>query len=328
MASSKLFLEILSKIEEKKLPPRLKRHFHVCDDNDKNAGPVIRIMQWNMLAQALCHGSDNFILCPKEALDWENRSLRVIEEMLQYSPHILCLQEVDKFEFVLENLRRVGYDGIFFPKPDSPCLDFQHHTGPDGCAIFYATNKIKLVAKDCVVLKDGKYETNQVSIICSFVFLNNENPTMESDQFTVAVTHLKAKPPYSELRLSQGSYLLSYLENKVGSGPIVVCGDFNADPKEPIYAAFKESALNLQSSNTNLSATKSEPKYTSWKIRGSPTGNKESCKTIDYIWYSKHFKPKAILEIPKDEDLGDNKLPSLTFPSDHLSLVCDLQLTC
>jgi endonuclease/exonuclease/phosphatase family metal-dependent hydrolase len=49
-----------------------------------------------------------------------------------------------------------------------------------------------------------------------------------------------------------GSYLLSYLENKVGSSPVVVCGDFNADPKEPIYAAFKESALNLQSSNTNL----------------------------------------------------------------------------
>ena len=53
MTSSKLFLEILSKIEEKKLPPRLKRHFHVCADNDKNAGPVIRIMQWNMLAQGL-----------------------------------------------------------------------------------------------------------------------------------------------------------------------------------------------------------------------------------------------------------------------------------
>lgn len=326
MAASKLFIDTLSQIEKKNLPPRLKREFHVCDDNDKNAGPVIRVMQWNILAQALCHGSDNFVLCPKEALHWENRNLRVIEELLQYSPQVLCLQEVDKFEFVKENLGKVGYEGIFFPKPDSPCLDFEHHTGPDGCAIFYATDKIKLISQKCIVLKDNGYETNQVCVICTFGIIGNDH----TPNFTVAVTHLKAKTGFEELRFSQGSYLLRYLEEKVESGPVIVCGDFNADPKEKVYAAFKASVLGLQSAYTYLSKTKSEPDYTTWKFRGSrrsPNGREESCKTIDYIWHSKHFRPKAILEIPTGEDLGENKLPSMVFPSDHLSLVCDLQLT-
>lgn len=324
MASSRLYLDVLSQIEERNLPLKLKRDFTLCADNDKKTGPVIRIMQWNMLAQALCHGSDNFVLCPKEALDWENRKIRVLEELLQYSPDILCLEEVDKFDFLQTNLRKVGYDGLFFDKLSSPCLDFEHHTGPDGCAIFYLTSKIKLILKHEIRLKDNDEVTNQVCLGCTFGLVENEYSTCQN--FTVAVTHLKAKTGYSDLRFRQGSFLLRYLEQKVESSPLVVCGDFNAGPEEPIYAAFKESILGLRSLGTNLTATKSEPLYTTWKIRGGPQGNTESCKTIDYIWYTKHFQPKAILQIPSGEDLGENKLPSLSYPSDHLSLVCDLQL--
>lgn len=265
------------------------------------------------------------MLCPLEALDWENRQLRVLEELVQYSPHIICLQEVDKFQFVQENLGRLGYKGMFFPKPDSPCLDFEYNTGPDGCAMFYLEEKLQLLSQDSVVLQQNGHPTNQVSIICSF---SHRDANYSSPNFTVAVTHLKAKSAYHELRLRQGSYLLNYLENKIGSTPIIVCGDFNADPKEPIYSAFKASPLQLTSCYTSLSESKLEPKYTTWKIRGSPTGNVENCKTIDYIWHSKHFRVKAVLDIPKDEDLGENKLPSWSFPSDHLSLVCDLQLSC
>ncbi len=63
-----------------------------------------------------------------------------------------------------------------------------------------------------------------------------------------------------------------------------------------------------------------EEPYTTWKIR--ETG--EQKYILDYIFHSKSgLKPVGVLEMPKDHEVGENKFPSLAFPSDHLSLVAD-----
>lgn len=33
----------------------------------------------------------------------------------------------------------------------------------------------------------------------------------------------------------------------------------------------------------------------------------------------------AVLDLPTEEQIGPNRLPSFSYPSDHLSLVCDLR---
>ena len=38
-------------------------------------------------------------------------------------------------------LGKVGYSATFLPKPDSPALYCGRSYGPDGCAMFYKTNK-------------------------------------------------------------------------------------------------------------------------------------------------------------------------------------------
>ena len=40
----------------------------------------------------LSTGKDNFVRCPREALTWEYRRLKIIEEVLAISPDIACFQ--------------------------------------------------------------------------------------------------------------------------------------------------------------------------------------------------------------------------------------------
>ncbi|XP_060065316.1 nocturnin-like [Ylistrum balloti] len=317
--------ELMNKLQEdiskRSLPSLLDRSFVKTAEEDGQL--KVRIMQWNILAQALTQGDDNFILCPPAALQWDNRQLRVIEELVRFTPSILCLEEVDMFQFLKGTLGQAGYDGIFTPKPDSPCHKFKNNMGSDGCAVFYQTGELELLHKDCIILKgEDDEETNQVAILCKFRLKANQKV------FFVSVCHLKAKSGYADLRHQQGKYLLDVLKKNVGSHPVFICGDFNAHPKEPVYGEFAKSDLGITSAYAHLSTEGKEPSYTTWKIRGTFDGQKtESCKTIDYIWYSKDKASiTSVLNLPSPEAIGEARLPSYTYPSDHLSLVCDVVL--
>ena len=92
-----------------------------CDDCS------VRILQWNILAQgkysitpdipnnkitaALGTGVDNFVRCDPTALHWANRRWRIIEEIVQHSPTVICLQEVDNFDILSRALGSIGYQG-------------------------------------------------------------------------------------------------------------------------------------------------------------------------------------------------------------------------
>ena len=245
--------------------------------------------------------------------------------MTRYNASIYCLQEVDCFKFISEHFAKIGYKGVFYPKPQSPCLDQEENFGPDGCAIFYDKEKFDLLETKDINLKIKRMVTNQVAILCKFKRKHASNGT---SKFFVAVTHLKARTGYEEIRHQQGKYLLDKLTKAVGSYPLILTGDFNAIPSEPIYRELQESKLGLCSAYTHLSEERQEPPYTAWQIRGSRKGkgNVETSVTIDYIWLSKSLlKVKSLLGIPSESEIGEVRLPSSFYPSDHLSLVCDVQ---
>ena len=67
-----------------------------------------------------------------------------------------------------------------------------------------------------------------------------------------------------------------------------------------------------------------EDPYTTWKIR--ETG--EQKYILDYIFHSKGgLKPLGVLEMPQEQQVGEERFPNLAFPSDHLSLVADFHLS-
>ncbi|XP_061685926.1 nocturnin isoform X2 [Syngnathoides biaculeatus] len=306
-------------------PARFRRTF-IRPSNGN--GDTIRVMQWNILAQALGEGLDSFVLCPPEALTWLRRKYLILDEILTYRPHILCMQEVDHYFDTLQPvLARLGYSSRFCPKPWSPCLDVEGNNGPDGCALFFDESRFEFLECVSLQLSAMMIPTNQVALVMMLRCRSTGRCVC------VAVTHLKARSGWEWLRSAQGSDLLRQVQNVVqkhavrisaGSGsqiPLIICGDFNAVPNEEVYCRFVTSPLGLDSAYKKLSKDcSSEPRYTTWKIR--PTG--ECCTTLDYIWYTTDtLKVAAVLDMPSEKEIGPNRLPSFSYPSDHLSLVCD-----
>lgn len=277
---------------------------------------------------ALGEGKDGFIRCPLDALNWQERKYLILEEILTYRPDILCLQEVDHYyDTFLPIMASLGYHGSFLAKPWSPCLDVEQNNGPDGCALFYRRSRFSLQATAHLRLSAMMLPTNQVAIVQTL------NCQATGRRLCVAVTHLKARSGWERLRSAQGADLLQSLRSITSRGssqsevppatiPLVVCGDFNAEPSEDVYRRFSSSPLGLNSAYKLLSSDgQTEPAYTTWKIR--PSG--ESCSTLDYIWYTHNaLSVECLLDIPTEEQIGPDRLPSYHYPSDHLSLLCDV----
>lgn len=304
--------------------------------------------------------NDGFVKCPPEALTWECRKYQILQEIIHTNPDVICLQEVDHFKFIQGMLQALGYEGVFFPKPDSPCLYIEDNNGPDGCAIFYRTSKFDAVSCLTRVLEVWRVQSNQVSIAA--VLRVRET----GKEVCVATTHLKARHGalLAKLRNEQGKDLLRFVRDVAQGRPILLCGDFNAEPSEPVYSTILNNRdLGLSSAYAELLSrtgggvggvngqnnkqirqreasedcgesssaevmtiadrmAEHEPQYTTWKIRED---GGEVCHCIDYVFYSKdQLEVQNALMFPTD--VGKNRLPSFRYPSDHFSLVCDFRV--
>ena len=237
--------------------------------------------------------------------------------MIRYDPDIICLQEVDHFKLIRKALCSIGYHGRFVPKPDSPCLYLEDNNGPDGSAIFYKKEKFELISKSSRALEVWGVKSNQV--VLSLVLAHKES----GKEVCVATTHLKARNGalLSSLRNEQGKDTLDMLEKIVDDRPVIIAGDFNAEPSEPIYKTLTENKkIPLESAYTIDSKEKDRLEYTTWKIR--ETG--EQKYILDYIFHSPQLETVSTLDMPTKDQVGPDRLPSLEFASDHLSLVADL----
>lgn len=212
----------------------------------------------------------------------------------------MCLQEVDHFKFLQSVLGTQQYEGIFYPKPDSPCLYISENNGPDGCAIFFKKNKFEVVNYDTRILEVWRVQSNQVAIAVNLKVLET------GKEFSVCTTHLKARKGalLSKLRNEQGKDLLQFAQQIADVRPVIICGDFNAEPCEPVYKTILQyKSMGLSSAYADLIAAQGErlpnpvlneshdetgamachePPFTTWKIREDG----EVCHTIDYVFYS------------------------------------------
>lgn len=253
---------------------------------------------------------------------------------------------MDHFDdYLCPKLEQNGFSGLFVKKLNSPCLEHHPNNGPDGCALFYRSSKLLLVKKKEIVLdgEDGT-KSNQVALMLQLRFVDNDVPGNAENKpeasvdappssasstkdviqtICVAVTHLKAKRDGRERRAAQGKHLLSELASFSENHPVVMCGDFNATPDEPVYEYFSGSSsdskppLKLCSSYITPHYGGQEPPLTSWKFRAAG----ESKYTIDYIWFTPAtLKVDSIWTLPTEEEIGKGGLPCKKYPSDHVSI--------
>ncbi|XP_068701978.1 nocturnin-like [Montipora foliosa] len=307
----------------RKFPPLLERTFISCGDEEKvleGNFSEFRVMQWNILADALSSSSptENFIKCPARALEWSNRKLRSLQEILTYDPDVIALEEIDHFEdYFLPSLRELGYEGLFAPKRDSPCLKFPNNSGPDGCALFYDFDRFSVVNHTDIALKDSDGNlTSQVALIVNLL------DKVQGRTLCCGVTHFKAKEEYRDLRFSQGNEVLKCIFESLGDDKtVLICGDFNAEPSEPVCQLMEENHC-VCMKNSYVSATGENPEFTTWKFR---PGDREVKHTIDYIWHSPNLNVTGCVKVPESDIVPENLLPCLEYPSDHLSLVFDFR---
>jgi len=297
------------KTELSGLPPPFHRSFRSNGIAGKTK-LALRVLQWNQLSQTLGTQNDGFVRCPLAALEWRTRRWRLLEELLRHHPDIICLQEVDHFPLIERALSSLGYTGHFVAKPDSPCIYLPSNSGPDGCALFYKKDQWQMVGQlQSRILEVWHVQSNQVAVAVNLRHLETK------EEVCVATTHLKARSGalLATLRNEQGKDLLAWLSTVKQHRPLILTGDFNADPTEAVVRTIKEELVSAYPDSTP---------FTTWKIR--ETGEQKS--TLDYIFHSGGIQTSATLDMPTEQQVGKDRLPSLAFPSDHLSMVADFQV--
>ena len=112
-----------------------------------------------------------------------------------------------------------------------------------------------------------------------------------------------------------------------GGRPVILTGDLNGLPSEQFYSVLTGSSfLPLVSSYRVREENSSEGgrmvEYTTWKIREEQGEQKH---IIDYILHTPgQLLTINTLDVPGRDQLGEDRLPSPQFPSDHVSLVADI----
>lgn len=187
---------------------------------------------------------------PNDLLTWSTRRRKVLQELDFCSPDIICLQEVDRFKDLEDDLASRGYVGLY-----------KVRTGgmPDGCAIFWRKGRFQL-------LQERSFEFSMLGMrdnIAQMCVLqltvpgaaNNRRPSVfrmaeqtQSHRLVVGNIHVLFNPRRGEIKLGQCRAFLEQVHNisSIWHGaPVVIGGDFNCTPSSAVYEFLAKSELDL-----------------------------------------------------------------------------------
>lgn len=216
---------------------------HQAGNSSKPLNNSFSIMSYNVLAQSLLEEHSHLYRRNDErALEWKVRSKVLWKEIIEADADILCLQEVQAshIDSFYSKLKDLGYSGKFKQRSTS---------NYDGCAIYFKTDKFKLI--DMAPVEYYQYYKPGLSIldrynIAIIVRLGLCGSHDSDDQIVVATTHLLYNPRRHDVKLAQTQVLLAELDRLAYIGldkesgkpkylPVLVTGDFNLKPNTPVY---------------------------------------------------------------------------------------------
>ncbi|MCO5571036.1 hypothetical protein L7F22_024767 [Adiantum nelumboides] len=183
---------------------------------------------------------------PPFIMDWNYRKKRILLELGLWSPDIICLQEVDRFEDLQSNLVQQGYEGVY-----------KGRTGgsSDGCAIFWRTKKFVLLQEESIEYEEFNLRHNVAQLCVLRTRCDEQNRAkgkrskgMEDNLVIVCNTHVLFNPNRGDIKLGQVRHLLEKaytLSQAWGGIPVVVAGDFNSVPQSPLYQYLRNGTLNV-----------------------------------------------------------------------------------
>uniref|UniRef100_A0A0D6R361 Endonuclease/exonuclease/phosphatase domain-containing protein n=1 Tax=Araucaria cunninghamii TaxID=56994 RepID=A0A0D6R361_ARACU len=217
------------------------------------------LLSYNILGDdnALFH-SDLYCDIPPQLLDWSSRKRLICQELDTWKPDIMCFQEVDHFDELIEDFGEKGYSGIF-----------KGRTGDakDGCAIFWKKDRFSILQEESIEFNKYNLRDN-VAQLCVFELKNNlmaDHADKRSRQveanslqvhnhwkrkrIVIGNIHVLYNPKRGDIKLGQVRLLLQEafaLSQKWEKAPVVIAGDFNSTPQSALYQFLASSKLDLQ----------------------------------------------------------------------------------
>lgn len=285
--------------------------------------------------------------CDPEDLEWPKRGHKIVKELLDTRPDIICLQEVQNDHLQTLYRPRLNKNGF-------NCL-FKAKTGVkvDGCAIFYRRNLFRLhqykpVEFNRVDLSDILNRDN----VGHIAVLKPRLTRLTDSLLVVANTHLLFNPNRTDIRLAQIKLLLSELEfmsfTNDSDGikiqhPTILCGDLNSNPDSQVvnFIMNKTSPSQANSHQTNNDEDAKPCEYLQnlrhpFDFKSAYQFKHKSDQAfvttfansiVDYIFYTPNLQLETFRELLTEEEMRDViPIPNSEFPSDHLSLTAQFSI--
>lgn len=317
--------------------------------------PELRVVSYNILADIYAQTElSKMVLypyCAPYALELDYRINLIRKELCGYNADLMCLQEVDKGVFdecLTPAMDAFGYDGVFRIK------EKQH----EGLATFYRRSRFRLLSSHDVVLSEALSSDSLHSDVLQKLSSNldlKEKILQRSTSLQVTVlqdllqpdrslcvanTHLYWHPTGGNVRLVQMGVALTHLGHVISTvspgAALVFCGDFNSTPPSGVCELLTHSSLSqshsdwlssgpeqhcpmdLASPFPPLLSACGNPPYTNY------VGGFKGC--LDYIYIQPdRMEVAQVIPLPSHEEVTTYEaLPSVSHPSDHIALVCDL----
>ncbi|XP_040850621.1 2',5'-phosphodiesterase 12 [Ochotona curzoniae] len=313
----------------------------------------IRTVSYNILADTYAQTEFSrtvlYPYCAPYALELDYRQNLIQKELTGYNADLVCLQEVDKAVFadsLVPALEAFGLEGVFRIK--------QH----EGLATFYRKSKFRLLSQHDISFHEALesdplhrelleklalYPRAQEKVLqrSSVLQVSVLQSTQDSSKkICVANTHLYWHPKGGYIRLIQMAVALAHIRHvscELYPGiPVIFCGDFNSTPSAGMYHFVIKGSIpedhedwtsNGEEERCNMALTHlfklrsacGEPAYTNY------VGGFHGC--LDYIFIDANaLEVEQVIPLPSHEEVTTHQaLPSVSHPSDHIALVCDLK---
>ncbi|ORX90110.1 hypothetical protein K493DRAFT_288487 [Basidiobolus meristosporus CBS 931.73] len=336
-------------------PPPPEREWLAFESERSEAAEqesMFTVLTYNILSEKYAT-SQQYGYTPSWALEWEYRKDLILQEILSYSPDILCLQAIEASqyeEFFRDQLKQADYDSVFWVKSRAKTMSEWERRSVDGCATFFKSSMFSLLDKQIVeftqvAMKHPNFEKTE-DFFNRFMTKDNISglallETKETkQQLLVANAHIHWDPAFSDVKLIQVGMLMNEVTRcgnewikryrlaykDISKLPILLCGDFNSLPTSGVYEFLSRGSVtseheDLVEHNYGLFTSKGlshdVPLRSAYSQIGElPFTNFTAHFTgaIDYIWHSTGMLTvNGLLGGPDGEYISRN----VGFPNAH-----------
>lgn len=210
--------------------PPASRDWLVLEETSNTGAPPEKVsaFSYNILCDKYATKSQ-YGYAPARVLDWAHRKEIILGEMLSQDPDIICLQELDKYnydEFFRPRLAESGYKGYYAQKSRYETAPSDQARHIDGCGTFYKEKKYVLLDSQHLnfgrkaVERSGRQASadmiNRVwqrDDIGTVVLLENR---VTGSRLIVANAHFYWDPAYRDVKLIQVAVLMEELARLAG----------------------------------------------------------------------------------------------------------------